>query len=195
VSSLFQNHLAKWTGCTLCALSTQRTRMVFARGDVPCELLFIAEAPGQSEDVIGLPLVGPAGKLLDSNDQPLGIVQQALAMAGRDPEATAVAFCNLVCCFPREAKKTQNHEPKVEEIKACSPRLREFVGICRPKLVVLVGRLAAKWAHLSVDMADPMVRCVEIKHPASILKAPPQNFGLEVQRAVLVISDALQEPF
>ena len=194
--TLFENHVAKWRHCMSCALGSQRTRIVLAKGDIPCEILCLGEAPGQSEDVTGLPFFGPAGRLLDSDESPLGIIQQALIAAHRDIATTTVGYSNLVACFPKLAKKTQNHQPAVDEIKACSPRLREFVDICKPRLVVLVGGLAEKWAHLSVDMANPNVKCVKIMHPSNILsRVPPSNRSLEVQRCVLAITDALEEPF
>jgi uracil-DNA glycosylase family 4 len=184
--SQFSAHVARWRECQLCPLCTQRSQVVFARGDVPCEALFLAEAPGDSEDVIGLPLIGPAGKLLDK------IVEQALASIHHIP---TVAFANLVGCFPKIAKAAKTNEPTVEEIKACAPRLKEFVNICDPSVVVLVGKLAARWAYLSVDMANPRIRFVEICHPASILKGPTQNYGLSVQKCVLTLSDAFEEHF
>jgi uracil-DNA glycosylase len=38
---------------------------VLAKGKLPCDVLFVGEAPGESEDVTGTPFIGPAGRLLD----------------------------------------------------------------------------------------------------------------------------------
>jgi uracil-DNA glycosylase len=60
-------------GSNLCPLAR---KVVLARGTLPCDVLFIGEGPGVSEDVTGRPFVGPAGSLLDH------IVNTALAPEG-----------------------------------------------------------------------------------------------------------------
>src|SRR4051812_28157858 len=97
-------HVQRWKDCQRCPLGQQRGRICLTRackagdqpgaygGRLPCDVLFIGEAPGSSEDALGLPFVGPAGDLLDQ------IKQRAL------PPETSCAFTNLVACYPREAK-------------------------------------------------------------------------------------------
>lgn len=134
IKSNWQLHVEKWRDCSECTLCTQRNRIVLGRGQVPADVVFVGEAPGDSEDVIGQPFVGPAGKLLDE------VIR--LAVAGRE-RTLRLAFTNLVCCFPKEAKQTDNHQPAYEEIKACAPRLGEFIEVvARPEMVVCVGDLA-----------------------------------------------------
>lgn len=149
--SAWTDHVARWKDCTACGLCQQRDRICLARGVVPADIVFIGEAPGASEDALGQPFVGPAGQLLDNDSvQRPGIIQYSIpAHIENDKWVLDVrcAFTNLVCCFPREAKERGDNEPEQDEIRACRPRLVEFVRLCRPKLIVLVGKLAA--AHIS----------------------------------------------
>src|SRR3954471_2435855 len=94
-------HVARWRDCTRCPLSQQRSNIVLARGQVPCDVLFVGEAPGASEDALAQPFCGPAGHLLDQ------IVERAL------PPIVSYAMTNLVCCFPREAKAQGDNEPEI----------------------------------------------------------------------------------
>ena len=56
----------KWKDCRDCYLCETRNRIVFARGTIPADVLFLGEAPGESENVTGVPFDGPAGNLLDA---------------------------------------------------------------------------------------------------------------------------------
>ena len=49
--------------CMACPLGKTRTKSVFGTGDAKAELMFVGEAPGEQEDLSGVPFVGAAGKL------------------------------------------------------------------------------------------------------------------------------------
>lgn len=180
----FQQHLEKWRGCTKCELHKVRTTMCFARGDLPCAVLFIGEAPGTVENARGQPFVGPAGRLLDK------IVADALQ---RSQMKLSVCFANLVCCYPREQKKSGENEPPREAIKACSPRLKEFVELAKPRLVVMVGKLSERYAGDAVDFANPLLRSCAIVHPAAILRQSVIKQGMSIQRTVVILQTAFRE--
>ena len=79
MATRFQLHCGRWAGgCGTrhCAAAQHR---VLYRGKVPCHVLFVGEAPGQSEDSVGRPFEGPAGGKLDQ------IVERALAQAPDPP--------------------------------------------------------------------------------------------------------------
>lgn len=163
--------------------------MVFARGQVPCDILFVGEAPGDSEDALGKPFVGSAGKLLDS------IIRRAFAMKTK----LRLAFTNLVACYPRAAKELGHNEPPNEAVLACSPRLVEFVKIANPRLIVCVGALARD--RLDSKIRKPVtwvqgpVPSIDIKHPAAILRSNEAMQGLEVQRCVVQLINAIETYF
>ena len=178
MSTVYQNHRNRWQSCQACELSSQRSRVVLARGFLPAQILMVGEAPGPSEDVIGRPFVGPAGKLLDR------ILAEAISAKH------TYAITNLVACFPKEAKEAGINEPSEESIKACAPRLQEFIRLCKPKLVVLVGKLARK--HIPWECVEDRLWC-EVIHPAAILRMDISQRGLAVQRSIVAIADAIEE--
>lgn len=169
------DHVAKWKNCQKCPLGCQRDRIVLARGTVPCDVLFIGEAPGASEDSLGQPFVGPAGKCLD------GIIEQSL------PQGVTWAMTNLVACFPREAKSVGINEPTYNEIRACRLRLVEFINLCRPRLIVRVGLLAT--ANVSYTGAH----FIDIVHPAAILRMPLAQKQMAAQKSIVVLRSAIDD--
>lgn len=113
--------------CTQCGLCRTRTNVVFGVGNKNADILFIGEGPGQQEDLQGEPFVGPAGKLLDD----------MLSIIDLDRENCYIA--NVVKCRP-----PGNRDPQEEEQDACIGYLRNQVALIRPKIIVCLGRIAAK---------------------------------------------------
>lgn len=178
--SLYQSHVNKWSNCTRCELSEGRRKVVLVRGQLPCDILFIGEAPGESEDVIGTPFVGPAGKLLDH------IIKHSI-----DGHTIRYALTNLVGCFPKEQKATKNHAPPEECIKACSPRLDEVYRMARPDVVVRVGALAVKWVDKLFDWQPN--HTVDLVHPAFILRQDVVSQQSEIDRSIAKLKAAIEQ--
>jgi uracil-DNA glycosylase family 4 len=182
---LFVERWSDGCGSSLCAGAR---KVVLARGCVPCDVLFVGEAPGESENVTGVPFVGPAGHLLDH------IVDRALAPDGM--LLYSVAFCNVVGCIPRDAEGGKVADPAPADVKACAPRLREFVELANPRLIVCVGTVARKWLDPKSKgrVALPRdIHMTDISHPAYILRANIAQRTLLVQRAIVTIATAAQE--
>lgn len=180
------DHLKKWSNCIGCSLCTNRTHVVLARGSIPCDVLFIGEAPGPSEDVIGSPFVGPAGRLLD---------QMISLYISRHWK---MAFTNLVACIPKSDDGSKFAEPPKEAILACEKRLVEFVNICRPRAVILVGKLAQKRILGQADFGEcewlggDFIEFGHIDHPAYLLRIKDEGKReLEIQRAAVTIRDTV----
>jgi DNA polymerase len=113
--------------CRGCVLADTRTNTVFGDGATDAEVLFVGEGPGQHEDEQGIPFVGRAGQLLDD----------MLAMIGLD--RTKVYITNTVKCRP-----PQNRDPLNVEQEACIGWLRRQTALLQPKIIVCLGRIAAK---------------------------------------------------
>jgi len=183
-----KDHERKWKDCTRCPLHQTRSRVVLWRGWMPCDFLLIGEAPGESEDCLGEPFVGPAGNLLDQ------ILADAISAAGGAPWRYAVT--NLVACFPREAKIEEASSgsirpPRKEEIQACRPRLLEFVAIAKPRLIVALGAIARQFAPWP-ESSDTTIQC--LIHPAAILRMDNQaQRDLAYKRCVLTLTEALRQ--
>ena len=88
--------------------------------------MFIGEAPGEKEDLSGIPFVGAAGKLFDKYLVAVGIPREEIYIA------------NMLKCRP-----PKNRDPKPEEQDLCIEYLREQVRAVSPKLIVCLGRIAA----------------------------------------------------
>lgn len=182
----YQLHKTLWSQCQLCTLCEVRKHVCHVRGKLPADVLFVGEAPGPSEDVLGSPFTGPAGQLLDE------IVGDALRMCGR--EVTRCAFANLVGCIPLDDERKKFSEPQPESIKACEPRLSEIVEMARPKLVVAVGSLAAKWLrkrHAEYGIIG--IPIVDVLHPAFILRSPDVGQPLLVKKVVVTLASAVED--
>ena len=119
---------AQVAACQRCRLSQSRTQTVFGRGNPAARWLFVGEAPGEQEDLQGLPFVGPAGKLLDN----------MLAALGLDREQD-VYIANVLKCRP-----PKNRNPQGDEIAACQPYLRQQIALQQPAVIVALGRFAAQ---------------------------------------------------
>ncbi len=184
------DHVARWQNCKRCPLCAGRTQVVHARGAIPADIVFCAEAPGISEDVLGVPLIGPAGKLLDDIVDRAGLGE------------LKALYCNLVGCFPKEAKEEGTNEPPDEAVKACAPRLQELVrladgkGADRVKLLVCVGGLARDWLDPKRKYGIKLHReipQIDITHPAALLRMLPAHQGLAIQKAVVTLATAIEE--
>ena len=117
----------KCKACTKCGLACTRNHVVFGVGSKTAEIMFIGEGPGEQEDLKGEPFVGAAGKLLDDM---LSII---------DLDRTNCYIANIVKCRP-----PKNRDPLDEEQDACMEYLREQIALIQPKIIVCLGRIAAK---------------------------------------------------
>ena len=119
---------AECLACTRCELCTTRTNVVFGQGVPDAEVLFVGEGPGQSEDEQGLPFVGRSGQLLD----------KYLFAIDLDRSKNCY-IANIVKCRP-----PHNRDPLETEQDACIGYLRNQVALVKPKIIVCLGRIAAK---------------------------------------------------
>lgn len=190
MASVFQLHVERWQECTACPLHETRQKVVLARGSVPCDVLFVGEAPGESEDCLGAPFVGPAGQLLDQ------IVARALRAAASQA-VLRLAFTNLVCCIPRDANGDKATKPEHDDVLSCQPRLEEFVyDVAKPKLVVTVGKEAQDYLDQGYRHSLKLpagTKQAHITHPAAILRMNEAQKGLEAQRCRITLANALGE--
>lgn len=113
--------------CTKCGLWQTRNNVVFGVGRKDADILFVGEGPGEQEDLKGEPFVGAAGHLLDDM---LSII---------DLDRTNCYIANIVKCRP-----PRNRDPEEGEQDACIGYLRNQVALIQPKVIVCLGRVAAK---------------------------------------------------
>lgn len=116
------------SGCTSCKLCERRTNTVFGVGDRQAEWMLIGEAPGEQEDKQGEPFVGQAGKLLDSMLRAIGLSREK-----------GVFIANVLKCRP-----PGNRDPEPDEAAMCDPYLKRQIALVKPRIIVVLGRVAAQ---------------------------------------------------
>lgn len=138
------------------------------RGQLPCDLLLVGEAPGQSENTLGYPFVGDAGAQLDNiiKDALSHIdVQETISDFQHEPR---IAMTNIVCCIPWNPGGKRNiRPPNKEEIKSCKPNLLDLVRIAQPNKILRVGRVSA--SNLPLKELPGMIIAETMPHPSAIL--------------------------
>lgn len=104
-------------------LAAQATQLVFGDGNSDAEIVFIGEAPGKKEDLLGTPFIGAAGKFLNE------------MLASIELKREDVYITNIVKYRPPD-----NRDPSPDEKKAFLPYLQSQLEVIAPKVVVTLGR-------------------------------------------------------
>ena len=181
---LMQSHIAKWGECRLCSLCDNRFRAVFFRGRIPCDVLFIGEAPGDSENMQGVPFVelAPSGEILNRIIEATGgnPTPPILSLGEATPASYTWAMTNAVACC-------SEGPPPEDSLLACSPRLLELVKLASPKLIVAVGKQADH--AVTKYGVNKQTKMTVIPHPSFMLRQ--EDLELEIRKAVLLILEAL----
>jgi uracil-DNA glycosylase len=102
--------------------------VVYGRGNLSADILFVGEAPGKNEDEQGLPFVGAAGKNLDKMLNEVGL------------SIDEIYITNILKCRPPE-----NRDPLSEEIRAHAPYLLKQIRKIKPKVVCTLGNFSTKF--------------------------------------------------
>ena len=150
--------------CTKCGLGFTRTNFVFGTGSPEAKMMFIGEAPGRDEDLQGKPFVGRAGQLLTK-------ILNAIQL-----ERKEVFIANILKCRP-----PNNRDPQTDERDMCFPYLLRQIEIIQPKVIVLLGRIAAQEILGTKDSMASMrgkvhyymnSKLIITYHPAALLRNP-----------------------
>ena len=170
--------------CTLCSsLSADRTNVVLGEGPVPCNIVFLGEAPGATEDRLGLPFKGNAGQLLRADAFVAGL-----------RELQDFHLLNLLKCRP-----PSNRDPYMDELRNCLPFLMHQLSMIRPKVIVCLGRFAQAFvlqkSPSSLRVTHNVGKVVKLKRsiknakPKALLTFHPsyvlRNRGNEIEDAFI----------
>jgi uracil-DNA glycosylase len=163
-----REELSKFEGC---ALRTTAMNLVFADGNPASPVMFIGEAPGEEEDRQGKPFVGVSGQLFDKMLAAAGIARKDIYIS------------NILFWRP-----PGNRTPTDGEIAACLPFVERHISLISPKILVLLGGVAAKtllrttegitrirgrWTSYKLPPelgSDTSIPCLPIYHPAYLLR-------------------------
>ena len=154
-----------------CALRTTATQLVFADGNPQSRVMFVGEAPGYDEDIVGRPFVGRSGKLLD------------LMMAAIGLDRSSAYIANVVPWRP-----PGNRTPTPQETAICLPFIRRQIELANPDFLVCLGgpamqtllaikegitRARGRW--YPYDTGTREIRALPTFHPAFLLRSPLQK--------------------
>lgn len=154
---LYQKHLWKYGKCNACGLGCKAKNHVFYRGWAPCDVLFIGEAPGPDEDLLGQPFIGRAGQLL--ND----LISAAME---RTQIKFKCGFTNILSCFPfNPMAPSKFRAPQQNEAALCTEVLDSIRAFALPRAYVLCGRIAEQYFTFN----ENHIRC-SIQHPSYIVR-------------------------
>ena len=117
------------SGCQRCHLFEPATQTVFGEGPAGARVVFVGEQPGDQEDVIGRPFVGPAGQMMD----------RAMEEAGIDRRTVYITNAVKHFKFTPRGRRRIHQPPDSGEIQACGFWLDVERVHVRPKLLVLMG--------------------------------------------------------
>jgi DNA polymerase len=144
---------------------------VFADGDPQSHVMFVGEAPGYDEDIVGRPFVGRSGKLLD----------RMMAAIGLD--RTSAYIANVVPWRP-----PGNRTPTPQETAICLPFIRRQIELADPDILVCLGgpamqtllgikdgitRSRGRWFSYQTGCRE--IRALATFHPAFLLRSPLQK--------------------
>jgi len=158
---------AEAAGCRRCGLRDGCRGLVFGEGSPTARLMCVGEGPGQVEDELGRPFVGPAGQLLDRILASVGFARGEVYIA------------NTVKCRP-----PGNRIPTPEEQQACYPWLAAQIDIIQPQIILVLGASAAQ---VLIDAAARITRIrgqwferggraiMATFHPAALLRDPSKK--------------------
>lgn len=155
------------SSCVGCDLHKTRLNVVFGSGSAHAALMFIGEAPGEDEDIQGLPFVGRAGQLLTK-------IIEAMKLKRED-----VYIANLLKCRP-----PNNRAPLPSEIDACSGNVKRQIELIRPKVICTLGKFASQTLLKTETPISALrgkfhdyhgIMVMPTFHPAYLLRNPPEK--------------------
>ncbi len=133
--------------CRKCRLWQNTNHAVPGEGPANAKVMLVGQNPGVEEDKKGKPFIGRSGKFLN----------KILAENGIRREE--VFTTNIV-----KHLSPENRQPLPDEIKACAPYLEEQIKILKPKIVVLMGRVA--WQAPRMEG----ITYIETYHPSAAMR-------------------------
>jgi DNA polymerase len=119
--------------CTACGLCRSRRQTVFGVGHPQADWMIVGEAPGEQEDRLGEPFVGPSGRLLDN------MLRSLRLSRSEAPPGRQVYIANTLKCRP-----PGNRNPTPEELAACEPFLVRQIALVQPRIILAMGRFAVQ---------------------------------------------------
>lgn len=112
---------------------------ITGNGPVPCEIMFIGEAPGKTEIEENKPFVGAAGKNLEYYLNLVGLTRDKIRISN------ACFFRPIKISTSKTGRTTiSNRTPKSKEIEMFRSVLDNEISIVNPKIIITLGNIPLK---------------------------------------------------
>jgi uracil-DNA glycosylase len=180
--------------CSKCEhLVKSRTQVVFGIGNPDAEIMFVGEAPGADEDMVGEPFVGKAGQLLTK-------IIEAMAL-----RRSHVFIANVLKCRPNMPPGAPgNRKPEPAEMATCKPYLIQQIEIVEPKVIVALGGTAVE-GLLNIEKAGITklrgnwqefhgIPVMPTYHPSYLLRNQSNAEKRKVWEDMLAVLERLEKP-
>ncbi len=165
------NWLDKLKGCRRCDLHRVRRNVVIGRGKVPADILFIGEAPGRVEDLLGFPFTGPSGLLLNQMIEDAAKLDRKEVVVGdhflmMDGVRLTWHITNTIFCHPTDQLGGDNRPPYKKELVACARNVASMIDRVKPRIIIAVGKTAERYCR----KLGKLFKVSAINHPAFLLR-------------------------
>jgi len=166
-----KNFVCSFEGCNLKKMATNT---VFCDGNQNSDIMVIGEAPGNHEDLRGIPFCGDSGELLNSMFKSIGLARDS------DYYITNVIFW----------RPPGNRRPTDEELSICRPFVEKHIELFNPKIIILVGATAmsailntndtissirGKFIDFSPSYLSKSTKIFTIFHPSYLMRQPSKK--------------------
>ena len=157
-----------------CGLKKMATNTVFADGNPDAKIMVIGEAPGNNEDLQGIPFCGDSGKLLDEAFKAINLERS------KDYYITNVIFW----------RPPGNRPPTNEELAICRPFVERHMALLNPEILILVGSSAmnsvlqteekisnirGKIINFAPKFLTKSIPTMTIFHPSYLMRQPTKK--------------------
>ena len=177
----YKDHIAAWTDCKRCPLSD---RVIFPRGKIPAEVLYLAKSPDDAaltlrrpfpNDAIFEALLPPKRWCIDN-------------LLGYDVPKSAPSFivAFMVSC---------RYEKDIIDLKAamtaCWPKVLEVIQLAKPKLIICLGQLVHNFVIM--QRMTPALRSQAVISVPAIdwfHQRTPEELALHLKKAQLKIKES-----
>jgi len=148
----------KFEGCNLKKMATNT---VFCDGNPRSKIMVIGEAPGNHEDLKGIPFCGDSGNMLNEMLMSINLKREI------DFYLTNVIFW----------RPPGNRRPTDEELAICRPFVERHIALFAPKIIILVGSTAMS---AILGLKDPItkIRGEILDYQVDFLTSPSKIFTI-----------------
>ncbi len=155
--------------------------------------MFVGDAPGADDDLVGEPFCGEAGSTLTKIIEAMGL------------RRSEVYIANVLKCHTGTAPGAEEtRKPTVTELRTCNPYLLEQIRIIQPRVIVALGGVAVEGllAMEKVAIARERGHWHEIEgiplmptfHPGYFQHTPSNSRKRELWEDMLAVLEKLGRP-